>query len=170
MTNGGEPAQPEQTHATRFSPQLGGWFMLLVIVGALVTVRHWLGSVSAPVAGVQQVQYAIDINQATEADLLNLPEIGPTLAKKILRHRDEVGPFEQVEDLTGVPGIGPLKLKQLAPFLTFPLATVPTGELAPQANLPPESEVGERVGDGPADGDSVGEALHDPAFTAANRE
>lgn len=59
----------------------------------------------------------IDINTADAAQLCAAPGIGPALAKRIVHHRDEAGPFKRIEDLGAVPGIGAEKLHQLAPYL-----------------------------------------------------
>ncbi len=48
----------------------------------------------------------IDINSATAEELQNLPNIGPDLARAIIAVR----PFDTVDDLTHVPGIGPKRL------------------------------------------------------------
>ena len=52
----------------------------------------------------------IDINRATATELEELPGVGPVLAKRIAEHRAAHGPFETVEDLLDVPGIGEAKL------------------------------------------------------------
>ncbi len=49
----------------------------------------------------------VDLNQATAEELERLPEIGPTLAVRIVAYRDAHGPFRRSEDLQKVPGIGP---------------------------------------------------------------
>jgi|YNPNPStandDraft_1061719.scaffolds.fasta_scaffold00215_22 competence protein ComEA len=59
----------------------------------------------------------LDLNTATREDLEALPGVGPVLAGRIVEHREAHGPFRQVDDLLGVPGIGPKKLEQLKPFL-----------------------------------------------------
>jgi competence protein ComEA len=48
----------------------------------------------------------ININTATLAQLDSLPGIGPALAQRILEYRDKNGPFQSVEDLLKVKGIG----------------------------------------------------------------
>ncbi len=52
----------------------------------------------------------IDLNRADAPELERLPGIGPSLAQKIIDYRDDHGPFQQVDDLLNVPGIGPAKL------------------------------------------------------------
>ncbi len=48
----------------------------------------------------------VDLNRADAATLQTLPGIGPVLAERIVQRREEVGPFERVDDLTTVSGIG----------------------------------------------------------------
>lgn len=55
----------------------------------------------------------ISLNHATEADLESLPGVGPVLAERIVAHRESHGPFQEVEDLLQVPGIGEAKLASL---------------------------------------------------------
>ena len=59
----------------------------------------------------------IDLNLATEEELCALPGIGEELSRRILRYRLEQGPFESVEELTEVPGIGEGKLAALEGYL-----------------------------------------------------
>jgi competence protein ComEA len=53
------------------------------------------------------------LNSATVAQLMGLPGIGPVLAERIVRHREQNGPFAEVEDLLDVTGIGEAKLLEL---------------------------------------------------------
>lgn len=55
----------------------------------------------------------LDLNAATEEELLALPGVGPVLAAAIVRHRDETGPFTSVDGLLDVSGIGPARLESL---------------------------------------------------------
>ena len=55
----------------------------------------------------------IDINTATEEDLMTLPTIGRALAHEIVEYRKKVGKFRTVHDLTLVKGIGSAKLEKI---------------------------------------------------------
>ena len=56
---------------------------------------------------------AVDLNLADDAALQTLPGVGPATAAAILSWRDENGRFRSVDDLLGVPGIGPKTLEKL---------------------------------------------------------
>jgi len=59
----------------------------------------------------------IDINTATADELVGLPGIGETLAQRIIRFREENGPFRRVEDLLKVKGIGEKSFQKLRPSI-----------------------------------------------------
>ena len=61
---------------------------------------------------------AVDLNSASEAQLQEVPGIGPSLAKKIVEFRSENGPFKSVDDLLKVRGVGEKSLEKLRPHLT----------------------------------------------------
>jgi len=69
-------------------------------------------------AGDTPIPAPININTATEDELQRLPTIGETRAHDIIIYREAQGPFEDVEDLLAVPGIGPVTLERIAPFIT----------------------------------------------------
>jgi competence protein ComEA len=53
----------------------------------------------------------VDVNRATEEELIGLKGIGPVLAKSIVEYRRKNGPFKNVEELVRVRGIGVKKLE-----------------------------------------------------------
>ncbi|MBF0253314.1 MAG: helix-hairpin-helix domain-containing protein [Candidatus Omnitrophica bacterium] len=55
----------------------------------------------------------IDINRADIEELVNIPGIGPVLAKSIFEYRTNNGYFAAFDDLLNVKGIGPKKLKNI---------------------------------------------------------
>ena len=62
----------------------------------------------------------VAVNRATATELEVLPGVGPVLAERIVAYREQNGPFSQVEDLLGVPGIGEAKLAALRDLITVP--------------------------------------------------
>lgn len=58
----------------------------------------------------------INLNTATQQELEGLPGIGPKTAAKIIEYRAQT-PFQAVEDLEKVSGIGPKKLDAVRPFV-----------------------------------------------------
>jgi len=67
-----------------------------------------------------QDEQGIDLNAATASQLESLPGVGPVLAERIVAHRTERGPFQTVEDLLDVSGIGEAKLAQMRDAITHP--------------------------------------------------
>ncbi|HET9234523.1 MAG TPA: helix-hairpin-helix domain-containing protein, partial [Candidatus Eisenbacteria bacterium] len=59
----------------------------------------------------------IDPNTANLTALMELPGVGPVLARRILEDRSAHGSYRRPEDLLRVPGIGPAKLAKLRPRL-----------------------------------------------------
>lgn len=60
----------------------------------------------------------MDLNAATAEDLELLPRIGPALASRIVSYREAHGPFERVDDLRRVRGIGPRTIEGLRHLVT----------------------------------------------------
>ncbi len=61
--------------------------------------------------------YRIDLNRADRAELLQLPGVGEHMAQRIVEYRQRHGLFHDVNELTGVQGIGPTTLETLRPWL-----------------------------------------------------
>src|SRR5690606_9762334 len=55
----------------------------------------------------------INVNTAGEAELQLLPGIGPALAARIIEDREANGPYESVDDLMRIKGIGPRTVARL---------------------------------------------------------
>ena len=60
----------------------------------------------------------ININTATLAELDTLPNIGPTIAQKIIDYRTVNGPFSFIEDIMNVSGIGPATFESIKNLIT----------------------------------------------------
>ncbi|WP_111557207.1 ComEA family DNA-binding protein [Kitasatospora sp. SolWspMP-SS2h] len=61
----------------------------------------------------------VSLNRAGADQLDTLPGVGPALAQRILQYRLAHGPFQSVDQLRQVPGIGPRKYEDLKPLLTL---------------------------------------------------
>lgn len=57
----------------------------------------------------------VDLNRASERQLLGLPGVGPVTAQRIVAAR----PFHRLEDLLRVPGIGPVRFEALRDHVTL---------------------------------------------------
>jgi len=99
--------------------------LLVIALATIVVYRTSTGWRPHLQADAPPPLLKIDPNVATWDELASLPEIGPTLAKRIVeyrRQRQDAGaarPFASEEDLDKVPGIGPRTLEEIRPYLSF---------------------------------------------------
>lgn len=59
----------------------------------------------------------LDINLSNEEDLVQLPGIGPTLARRIIEYRTQHGPFRKIDDLLEIKGIGKKTRERIRPYI-----------------------------------------------------
>jgi competence protein ComEA len=62
-------------------------------------------------------RYLVDVNKANWPEFAELPDIGETLARRIVDSRETGGAFRDHDDLRRVRGIGPRTLERLKPYL-----------------------------------------------------
>ena len=81
------------------------------------------GSVSEEASGEDETRpdsllpgETINVNTADVYDLQRLPGIGEKRAQDIIAYREEHGPFQTVDELTNVSGIGPVILENLREY------------------------------------------------------
>jgi competence protein ComEA len=79
--------------------------------GRLIEIDH---------ADKHAVDFKVDVNAAEATELTTIPEIGPTLAQRIIDYRKRHGPFKEIEDLRHVRGIGPKTLERLKSYVLLP--------------------------------------------------
>lgn len=90
---------------------------------------------------VETTSGIVDLNQADAKTLTQLPGIGPTLAARIVAHREDEGPFLLKEDLMDVPGIADTLYAQVADRIDV---TIPTAsELTAREAQPAHEETDE---------------------------
>jgi competence protein ComEA len=106
-------------------------------LGLVMLTLYWLriSSWGRPAIDIEHLpqaeyQYEIDINRATWVEWAQFQGIGEKLARRIVEEQ-ELRPFESVDDLLRVRGLGRRRLDELRPFLRVELA-----QASPQA-LPP---------------------------------
>jgi competence protein ComEA len=91
---------------------------LAAIVGALVYRGYHRGElIEIDAADPRQITFQLDINEAGWPELTLLPGVGETLARRIVRSRDEEGPFTDHDSLLRVKGIGPRTMDAIRPYL-----------------------------------------------------
>jgi competence protein ComEA len=92
--------------------------------GRGVAPRHWIGCAADPgparaLTGRERLLSGLPVllNEASPEDLASVPGFTARLAVEAVADRATHGPFESVEDLTRVRGIGPGRLALARPFL-----------------------------------------------------
>lgn len=61
----------------------------------------------------------VNINTATADQLMLIPNIGETLAKRIIEYREENGAFYTVNELLFISGIGNARLDSIRDYITI---------------------------------------------------
>lgn len=112
-------------------------FVLVLCVALLIRLYFNQGYVSDPPparpARFDELADRIDPNNATWQDLAVLPQLGEKRAKEIVAYRDQFRadkrgdtPFQSIDDLLKIKGIGVAMLTTIRPHLMFPAATPST--------------------------------------------
>jgi competence protein ComEA len=96
------------------------WFTLATL-GVALMAAPVVGMAAGPAAAQGQEAKApsqpLDLNTATAEALLAIPGIGTVMAERIVQWREEHGPFQSVDDLMKVKGIGEKSLEKLRPYV-----------------------------------------------------
>jgi len=97
--------------------------VLCVSMGCALVLRTWATSASRPLVTVEDT---INPNDAPPASLSRLPSVGPSRAREIVSYRsmrggqaDQGRVFSRADDLEKVPGIGPVTVETIRPWLSF---------------------------------------------------
>jgi competence protein ComEA len=95
----------------------------LMVLASMATHLAWQRWQAGGLVDVEKAPRAqpptffVDVNAAGIAELMLLPQIGETLASRIVDSREQEGPFGTLEELSRVRGIGPKTLEQIRPFV-----------------------------------------------------
>ena len=75
--------------------------------------RHEEQELRVAIDGAAPPGFTVEINTASREDLMRLPQVGETLANRIIERR----PYRRITDLLEVDGIGPTTYRTLKPML-----------------------------------------------------
>lgn len=87
-------------------------FVAAALLAALVLTTGPAFAAAAAPAG------KVNLNTATVSQLEELPGIGPSLAARIVDHRQKNGAFKSVQDVMAVKGIGEKNFAKIQGYLT----------------------------------------------------
>ena len=82
--------------------------------GALRVQPHEISSFHKITLGLP-----ISVNRESEEGLTALPGVGKNMAKAIVEERAKRGGFKSLEEIMGIPGIGPKFYARMKPYLTL---------------------------------------------------
>ena len=82
----------------------------------------------------------IDLNAASQEELIRLPGIGPALAGRIIEHRKDKGPFQRIEELIEVRGIGAVMLSKIKKYVRVEVPSLSEEASSAETGFPPNRE------------------------------
>jgi competence protein ComEA len=93
-----------------------------ICLGVLLLCWLWSGGLTGGQVDIDEAEpirarFETDINTADWTELIQLPEIGESLAKQIVESREAEGPFKSLQNVGRVRGIGPATLEKIRPYL-----------------------------------------------------
>lgn len=108
-------------HLTKTEILAGAAAVLLLVPTILAAVcdREQSPRSSLPLPAAPNAEGCLlNLNEASAAELMELPGLGEARADAILTHRQQT-PLEGPEDLLSVPGIGPSVLRTIEDYITY---------------------------------------------------
>jgi competence protein ComEA len=93
--------------------------VILLLLGWRLASRRWVRVAPVEIHRPEENRYAlrVEINSATWVEWMQLEGIGETTARAIVTDREQRGPFQDVDDLMRVKGIGRVTLDRMRPWL-----------------------------------------------------
>ena len=117
------------------SDHMPGTLVLLTFLGALLVWTAWSALQRTVLLDDPQRVHGtgpatlpdmrVDINSASVAELGLLPAIGPGLADRIVEYRNQHGPFDNIDDVSNVSGIGEAIMQRMRPYVVAGRAVAP---------------------------------------------
>lgn len=92
----------------------------IISTTSATTTTASMDTTTVPVESVTEaVRFPIALNNASEAELMQLPGIGEELASRIVSYRNAIGGFQNRAQLLEVKGIGESKLDEIYDLITI---------------------------------------------------
>jgi len=88
-------------------------FAVMLFCGTLPAASNALA------AGAQEAAATVNLNTADAPALESVRGIGPALASRIIEYRDQNGPFQTLDQLKSVKGIGEAKFEKIKDQLSL---------------------------------------------------
>jgi competence ComEA-like helix-hairpin-helix protein len=127
-------------HAHRLARGADRWAVLVGVTLMVATATTWWGRpLERRRLDPRPTGYRLPINTASAGDLQALPGLGPALARQVVDHRRQAGPFRDADDLQAVQGIGPKTARRLEPWITFDLPPTPRPIVYPSPSATPSA-------------------------------
>ena len=94
--------------------------IFIVSVAAILARHHTVGDdIHVVPAGGTVGEYLVDLNRAGASELELLPGIGPRRAERIIKWRQERGPFRTLDDVKKATGLSARQLDALRDIVTL---------------------------------------------------
>lgn len=96
-----------------------GTNLLIVLLAVAIGGTALLRAGRVPVAAAPDLwpDMRLDVNTALATEFNALPGVGPRLADRLAADREVNGPYESVDDLERVRGIGPKLVQRIRPYV-----------------------------------------------------
>lgn len=119
-----QKTEPDSSSGPLIKPRDQGSLLVLVSSALLMTFCYWWYHgghrgelIEIDRASPLEARFQVDVNRADWPEIIQLPGLGKTLAQRILAERAKNGPYQTVDDLVRVDGIGPKTLENIRPYL-----------------------------------------------------
>lgn len=99
-------------------------------------------TIHAPPLQPDRSPFTLFFNRASKNELMELPGVGEAIAGRIIAYRERYGPFQRLDDLLEVDGIGAARLENFAEFLRDSLSASPAvPQIQPQPYAYPRGKI-----------------------------
>ncbi|MBI5445932.1 MAG: helix-hairpin-helix domain-containing protein [Deltaproteobacteria bacterium] len=132
----GQFQRKKKKENTMFARNAARTFALALGLVALLATASSAPAADTAASAPAPAKKTVNVNTASADELARLPRVGPSLAGRIVSHRDQNGPFKRTEDLMEVKGIGEKMFTLLKPHVAVAGPTTLTEKLSSKGTTP----------------------------------